>query len=126
MKLSKIKKLASEKANRLGTYYIKDGTHEGVVQSVEYNEEANRVYLKIKLTNGTIYKNSSDVADYASKPMFKVIEPFVDENEEIDFSDIKNYDVTFTTKTSTSKDGHKFSNIKDFEYLYSDSDEQDE
>ena len=106
--------------------YIKDGTHEGVVQSVEYNEETNRVYLKIKLTDCTLYKNSVELADYASKPMFKVIEPFVDENEEIDFSDIKNYDVTFTTKTSTSKDGHKFSNIKDFEYLYSDSDEQDE
>lgn len=126
MKLSKIKKLASAKANRLGTYCIKDGTHEGVIQSVECNEEKERVYLKIKLTDGTVYKNSADLADYASKPMLNVIEPFMNENEEFDFSDIKNYNVTFTTKTSTSKDGHKFSNIKDFEYLYSDSDEQDE
>lgn len=126
MKLSKIKKLASAKANRLGTYCIKDGTHEGVIQSVECNEEKERVYLKIKLTDGTVYKNSADLADYAREPLYNIIEQFVDENEEVDFSEIKGYDVTFTTKTSTSKDGHKFSNIKDFNYLYDDSDEQNE
>ena len=126
MKLSKIKKLASAKANRLGTYCIKDGTHEGVIQSVECNEEKERVYLKIKLTDGTVYKNSVDLADYAREPLYNIIEQFVDENEEVDFSEIKDYDVTFTTKTSISKDGHKFSNIKDFNYLYDDSDKQDE
>lgn len=123
MKLSKIHKLATEKANRLGTYCIENGSHEGIIQSMEYNERTERVYLRIKLTDGTVYKNSSELADYANKPLFNVIDPFIDENEEIDFSKIKNYNVTFTTKTSTSKDGHKFSNIKDFEYLYDDSDE---
>lgn len=123
MKLSKIHKLATEKENRLGTYCIENGSHEGIIQSMEYNEKTERVYLRIKLTDGTVYKNSSELADYANKPLFNVIDPFIDENEEIDFSKIKNYNVTFTTKTSTSKDGHKFSNIKDFEYLYDDSDE---
>lgn len=125
MNLSKIKKLASEKANRLGTYYIKDGAHEGVIQSVECNEEKERVYLKIKLTDGKVYKNSADLADYAREPLYNIIEQFVDENGEVAFSEIKDYDVTFTTKTSISKDGNKFSNIKNFDYLYDDSDEQD-
>lgn len=120
MKLSVIKKKAKEKNNRLGTYHIPNGTHTGTIKLVEYNDEKDRVYLTID-TNGTIYKSSADLADYNESPLSNIIEPFVDDNEEVDFSEIKDYEVKFTTKTNTSKDGHDFSNITDFEYLYSDS-----
>ena len=121
MKLSVIKEKAEKKAKSLGTYHIEDGQHKGVIQSVEYNQEKDRVYLKIELADGTIYKSSAELADYGIKPLFNIIEPFIDDDENIDFSEIKEYDITFTTKINESKDGNIFSNIIDFDYLYSDS-----
>ena len=124
MKISTIKQKATEKKNRLGTYHIEDGTHDGVLQSVEYNEDNDRVYLKIKLADGTVYKSSAELADYDHEPLFKIIEPFI-VDDDVDFSDIKDFDVTFTTENNTSKDGRVFSNITDIEYLYSDDESDD-
>lgn len=60
-------------------------------------------------------------------PLYNVIKPILpeDEEEDIDFSRLIGSKALFTTTTNISKDGHKFSNITKFNYLYSDDDEYD-
>lgn len=116
MKLTTIQKKAAEKAKKLGTYHIEDGVHEGILMSVEYNEENERVYLKFELNDGTIFKCSTDIADYAEEPLYNIIDPFVDDNGEIDFDEIKGVDVRIETETNDAADGKQFSNITSFSY----------
>ena len=116
MKLTTIQERAAEKAKKLGTYHIEDGVHEGILMSVEYNEDNDRVYLKFELNDGTIFKCSTDIADYNEEPLYNIIDPFVDDNGEIDFEEIKGVDVRIETETNESADGKFFSNIVDFTY----------
>jgi len=113
MKLTTIKKKAAEKAKKIGTYHIEDGIHEGILMSVEYND---RVYLKFELQDGTIFKCSTDIADYNEEPLYNIIDPFVDDNEEIDFAEIQDVEVKIETETNESADGKQFSNITSFSY----------
>lgn len=122
MKLSDIKKKANAKKKRLGTYHIDEGEHEGVIKSAKYDEEKDRIYLTIELTDGTVFKSSAESADYNDEPLFNVIEPFAYDDGEINFDEIKDYEIIFTTKNNESKDGHIFSNITEFEYLLKDED----
>lgn len=116
MKLSTIQKKAAEKAKKIGTYHIEDGIHEGILMSVEYNEYNDRVYLKFELQDGTIFKCSTDIADYNEEPLYNIIAPFVDDNGEIDFDEIKSVDVRIETETNDAADGKQFSNITSFSY----------
>ena len=116
MKLTTIKKKAAEKAKKIGTYHIEDGIHEGILMSVEYNEDNDRVYLKFELQDGTIFKCSTDIADYNEEPLYNIIDPFVDDNEEIDFAQIQDVEVEIETETNESADGKQFSNITSFSY----------
>lgn len=116
MKLSEIKKKANAKAKKLGTYHIEDGVHEGILMSVEYNEDNDRVYLKFELNDGTIFKCSTDIADYNEEPLYNIIDPFVDDNGEIDFEKIRGVDVRIETETNDAADGKQFSNITSFSY----------
>ena len=100
MKLTTIQKKAAEKAKKLGTYHIEDGVHEGILMSVEYNEDNDRVYLKFELNDGTIFKCSTDIADYNEEPLYNIIAPFVDDNEEIDFEEIQDVEVKIETETN--------------------------
>lgn len=68
MNLRGIKAAEAAKEKAMGTYHIKDGKHTGEILSVEYNEEKGRVYLRIQLEDGTVYKTSTDEADYAKAP----------------------------------------------------------
>lgn len=121
MKLTTIQKKAAEKAKKIGTYHIEDGIHEGILMSVEYNEDNERVYLKFELNDGTIFKCSTDIADYNEEPLYNIIDPFVDDNGEIDFKEIKGVDVRIETETNDAADGKQFSNITSFSYTnYSD------
>lgn len=116
MKLSTIQKKAAEKAKKLGTYHIEDGIHDGILMSVEYNEDNDRVYLKFELQDGTIFKCSTDIADYNEEPLYNIIAPFVDDNGEIDFNEIRGVDVRIETETNDAADGKQFSNITSFSY----------
>ena len=116
MKLTTIKKKAAEKAKKIGTYHIEDGIHEGILMSVEYNEDNDRVYLKFELQDGTIFKCSTDIADYNEEPLYNIIDPFVDDNGEIDFGEIRGVDVKIETETNDAADGKQFSNITSFSY----------
>ena len=116
MKLSIIQKKAAEKAKKLGTYHIEDGVHEGILMCVEYNEDNDRVYLKFELQDGTIFKCSTDIADYNEEPLYNIIAPFVDENEEINFEEIQDVEVKIGTETNDASDGKQFSNITSFSY----------
>ena len=116
MKLSTIQKKAAEKAKKIGTYHIEDGIHEGILMSVEYNEDNDRVYLKFELQDGTIFKCSTDIADYNEEPLYNIIDPFVDDNGEIDFAQIQDVEVEIETETNESADGKQFSNITSFSY----------
>ena len=116
MKLSTIQKKAAEKAKKIGTYHIEDGIHEGILMSVEYNEDNDRVYLKFELQDGTIFKCSTDIADYNEEPLYNIIAPFVDDNGEIDFNEIRSVDVRIETETNDAADGKQFSNITSFSY----------
>lgn len=116
MKLSTIQKKAAEKAKKIGTYHIEDGIHEGILMSVEYNEDNDRVYLKFKLQDGTIFKCSTDIADYNEEPLYNIIDPFVDDNGEIDFDEIESVDIRIETETNDAADGKQFSNITSFSY----------
>lgn len=116
MKLSTIQKKAAEKAKKIGTYHIEDGIHDGILMSVEYNEDNDRVYLKFKLQDGTIFKCSTDIADYNEEPLYNIIDPFVDDNGEIDFGEISGVDVKIETETNDAADGKQFSNITSFSY----------
>ena len=116
MKLSTIQKKAAEKAKKIGTYHIEDGIHDGILMSVEYNEDNDRVYLKFELQDGTIFKCSTDIADYNEEPLYNIIAPFVDDNGEIDFNEIRGVDVRIETETNDAADGKQFSNITSFSY----------
>ena len=116
MKITEIKKKAAEKAKKLGTYHIEDGVHEGILMRVEYNEDNDRVYLKFELQDGTIFKCSTDIADYNEEPLYNIIDPFVDDNGEIDFAEIESVDVIIETETNDAADGKQFSNITSFSY----------
>ena len=116
MKLTTIQENAAEKAKKLGTYHIEDGIHEGILMSVEYNEDNDRVYLKFELQDGTIFKCSTDIADYNEEPLYNIIDPFVDDNGEIDLNEIKDVDVRIETETNDAADGKQFSNITSFSY----------
>lgn len=121
MKLSTIKKKAAEKAKKMGTYHIEDGIHEGTLVSAEYNEENDRVYLKFELTDGTIFKCSTDLADYKEEPLYNIISPFMNDDDEFDFEDIKDFEVQIETTTRESSNGKQYSNITEFDYLDDDS-----
>lgn len=116
MKLSTIQKKTAEKAKKIGTYHIEDGIHDGILMSVEYNEDNDRVYLKFELQDGTIFKCSTDIADYNEEPLYNIIAPFVDDNGEIDFNEIRGVDVRIETETNDAADGKQFSNITSFSY----------
>lgn len=117
MKLSYVQKKAAEKAKKKGTYHVEDGIHEGTLISAEYNEKNDRVYLKFELTDGTIFKCSTDLADYNYEPLSGIIAPFLDDDDEFEFEDIKDIDVQIETTTNESSDGKLFSNITDFAYM---------
>lgn len=121
MKISGLKKKAADKAAKSGVYHIADGQHQGEIVSARYNEENDRVYLTIKLDDGTLYKNSSESADYGTEPLCNLIESIFSEDDDVEFEALAGYEVEFTTKTNSSKDGRKYSNIKEIQYLYDDS-----
>ena len=123
MKLSIIQKKAAEKAKKIGTYHIEDGAHEGILLSAEYNGENDRVYLKFELQDGTYFKCSADLADYYDEPLYNIIAPFLDNDDEFDFEEIKDIDVKIVTTTRESNSGKLYSNITDFAYLDGDDDE---
>lgn len=125
MKLSVIQKKAAEKAKKIGTYHIPDGIHEGTLISAEYNKQNDRVYLKFKLTDGTIFKCSTDLADYYYEPLSGIIAPFIDEDDEFKFEDITDIDVQIETTTNESSDGKLFSNITDFAYMDDDCESEE-
>lgn len=105
----------------MGTYHIEDGVHEGTLVSAEYNEENDRVYLKFELTDGTVFKCSTDLADYNVEPLYNIISPFMDDYDEFNFKDIMDVDVQIETTTRESSNGKQYSNIIDFAYLDDDS-----
>ena len=124
MNLETIRKKLAEKKAAQGTYHIPDGEHEGKIMSAEFNPENERVYLKIKLDAGTTFKSSAELADYGTEPLSKLIEPFVTEDGEVDFSEISGYPVIFETTSRKSKQGTVFSNIADIEYITDEDDEE--
>lgn len=124
MKLSYIETKAAGKSKKFGTYHIPDGVHEAVLLDVTYKESTDRIYMKFELGAGTIFKCSADVADFAAGPLYRVIEPFIEENDNILLEGIKDYDVQIKTKSRKTKDGKIFSNIVDFRYL--DTEEADD
>ena len=125
MKFSEIKKKYAEKQAAQGTYHNPDGDHQGTIISAEYNHQNDRVYLKIELTDGTLFLSSAEVSDYAVEPLSKLIDPFVTDNGDLEFADIKGYDVAFATKARKAKNGQVFSNIVTIDYISYDSEDDD-
>ena len=124
MKLQTIKQKFAKKKAAQGTYHIPDGEHEGTIVKADYNADNDRVYLKIQLENGDIFNSSAELADYGTEPLCRLIEPFVGDDGEVEFSEMTGYTVVFETKTRKSKDGKQFSNIVDLEYV-TDEDEEE-
>ena len=124
MKLIDIQKKADGKYKRFGTYHIPDGIHQAIITDVTHKESTDRIYMKFELGDGTIFKCSADVADFAAAPLYLVIAPFIEEEGNILLEDIKDYAVQIKTKSRETKDGKTFSNIVDFEYL--DNEESDD
>ena len=116
MKLSYIKEKAAEKARLYGTYHINDGAHSCELLGAQYKRDSDRVILRFRLEDDTIFKCSTDIADYSKAPLYDIIEPYFDEEYEFDFDDIRDLDVQIVTETKESSDGKKFSNIKEFHY----------
>lgn len=79
--------------------------------------------MKFELDNGIIFKCSADVADFAAKPLYLVIAPFIEEDN-VALEEIRDYPVEITTKSRKIKDGKTFSNVVDFRYL--DTEETDD
>ena len=105
MKLNKnfIAEMAQERMSGLCTYCIRDNKHTGTVQSVEYNHDKGRVYIKIKPDDEVMtYITSVHPGDFFSDPLCKVLEPFYDDNGEVDLETIKDLRVTFETSTKSS------------------------
>ena len=123
MKLNKdfIAEKAQERKLDLCTYCIRDDNHTGIVKSVKYNQINGRIYIKIKPDDEVMtYITSVHPGDFFSEPFCKVLEPFYDDNGEVDLESIRDYKVTFETITKTSDSGKKFSNIIKFDYIFKD------
>ncbi|MGN0606320.1 MAG: hypothetical protein ACI4JM_07340 [Oscillospiraceae bacterium] len=117
-----VAKKAEEKNANFDTYVIKNGEHTGELLSVEYIPDRDRVLVRIKSDDEVrTFRTSIHPGDFQAEPYCNIIEPFYDDNGEVDLSSIKNYNVIFTTESNISKQGKEFSNITSFEYQYDES-----
>lgn len=112
---------SKEKNANFDTYVINDGEHYGEILSVEYKPEKDRVHVRIKVDDEVrTFRTSIHPGDFQAEPYCNIIEPFYDDNGNVDLSSIKNYNVIFKTESNFSKQGKAFSNITSFEYQYDD------
>ena len=121
---NEINKRFNEKQKSLPQYAIPDGTHYGTIKTTEYVKETDRLYITAELTGeeeGTTYKFSAKLADFAVEPLSKIFDPFMNDNDDFETDDLIDHYAQFSTRQKKSKkDGKYYSNVTEWDYVEDD------
>ncbi len=96
---------------------IKDGKHVGYIRDIFFDNEKDRLYIDIQISDSVIFKTS------ISRTRF--LDDFYDIFAEVleadaDLSDLIDCKIRFRTSSTVSKDGKRFSNIMALKFVLTD------